>query len=858
MRTIENKTVLQAEVSGKVLDDDTSEIIQFPYPLDPFQRTSIEHIRRDEHVLVAAHTSAGKSTVAEFGVNWCLKKGLRIVYTAPIKALSNQKYADFRKKARSGMFACSEEEIGIVTGDVQNNPDGRVIIATTEIIHNYLYTNTAYFDDVGVVVFDEVHYINDYDRGKVWEGSIVMMPAHVTMVMLSATIPRAEAFAGWIREVKAPKPVGLVTTDYRPVPLQHYLFWEDELHLVYDEHGRHADTYERIKRSIDARHRAAASQQQRLQQQRRGGGEKGGGSSASSAGGAKEQKKKPKLLKPPSESYLLNRAVKYLEEADKLPGFFFCFSRKKCHAYAHSVQHPVSDGKTITRGVNRYRELVRAHVHDDDRGLPQVQEMERFIGKGVAVHHSGLLPILKEIVERLFEEKFVQVLFVTETFAVGINLATRCVVLTDVRKHDGYEKRNLAAHEYQQIAGRAGRRGLDSGGTVVLLPLQRPLPSVDAYAMISGAKQPIQSKFELDAHFLLTAMLSETQTVKGVLESTLMARELSQQAAALGGGIEGAAQELERTTAAGAQAEAALTGDAQYQEYVRLKAEAEKTHTQAKGARRDRQAFEAFCESLERSGSGSGAEEKWAAQAEAVALAARRQQEHARAVDERAMLRDEIAVSARTTASLLEEMGHLALPDDFERLPNDALLAAWPGAGALSVKGRVCALFHECPPLLAAEWVTSGQSDGLSGEEIAMVLATLLGERHSETVWSLNTAVVPQRVQQQVNALYETNQEIGAAHLRRRLRYTADNNVVMHMAEHAARWVRGDRMATIMAQSAEPIDEGNFVRSMLKLYNMVEEMRSAYALLGHPNEQKMVGLGPRILRGAVRVDSLYY
>ena len=193
------------------------ETIQFAYTLDPFQRKAIHHIQNEEHVLVTAHTSAGKSTVAEFGVNWCLKQGKRILYTAPIKALSNQKYADFRKKAANGMFACDPDDIGIVTGDVQNNPDGKVIIATTEIVHNYLYSNTSYFDDVGIVVFDEVHYINDPDRGKVWEGSIVMMPSHIIMVMLSATIPKASQFANWIQSVKK-RNVGLVTTEYRPVP----------------------------------------------------------------------------------------------------------------------------------------------------------------------------------------------------------------------------------------------------------------------------------------------------------------------------------------------------------------------------------------------------------------------------------------------------------------------------------------------------------------------------------------------------------------------------------------------------------------------------------------------------------------
>jgi superfamily II RNA helicase len=824
----------------------SSDTIVFPYELDPFQRTAIDHIQSDEHVLVTAHTSAGKSTVAEFGVNWCLKKGVRILYTAPIKALSNQKYADFRKKAASGMFDCSPDDIGIVTGDVQHNPDGKVIIATTEIVHNYLYSNSAYFDDVGIVVFDEVHYINDPDRGKVWEGSIVMMPAHIVMVMLSATIPKADQFADWIRRVKAPRRVGVVSTEYRPVPLTHSLFWNNEFHVICDAKTTMLETYERVRRDILEVHKPAASH----------------ASASAAAAAARTAARKAgepvpplqKIRKPPSEAHLLNQVVRKLEEADKLPGFFFCFSRKKCHTYAHSVQHPVSDGKTLTNGVHRYQSLVRQHVHPNDHALPQILEMERLIGKGVAVHHSGLLPVLKEIVEKLFEEKFVQVLFVTETFAVGINLATRCVVLTDVRKHDGTERRTLEAHEYQQIAGRAGRRGLDTAGMVVLLPLQPVLPTIEAFRMISGAKRPIRSRFELDAPFLLAAMQSDTQTISRVLLSTLMATEVTQHAAAFKTLLdkEPRVRNDETTTSA-------APNDPLAAEYLQLCATVNQPHKQSKSKRRAINALDAFCERVDATQIA-----KWNASASSKQRIAEQQQR----------LHHMELESTRLDTYLMHETQHLLdyLAETKYVIPHVkctegaggsigseayfAQIDTW-GGDALTVKGKVCTLFHECPAVLTTEWLLQGKSDHLSGEELVMVLASLVDERPSAS-WTVDASLVPRAVQAAVDDLYTMHESLARQHAQQRIPYPR-NEVVLYMTEYAALWLAGTlSVADILARATVGIDSGNFVKCMLKVYNMHEELKKAYALLGHPNESKLVGIAPRLLRDTVRVDSLYY
>ena len=201
----------------------------FPYQLDPFQQQAIEAIEGDGNVLVTAHTSAGKSTVAEYAIAKCALLNQKVIYTSPIKTLSNQKFADFRQKA--DRMNLTPEDIGIMTGDVKLNPDAQCVIMTTEILRNMLYQGHPMISEIKMVIFDEVHYINDRDRGKVWEESIIMLPAEINLIMLSATIAGADRFAKWIESIKG-KTTRLVSTLYRPVPLHHYIYWSGQMYPI--------------------------------------------------------------------------------------------------------------------------------------------------------------------------------------------------------------------------------------------------------------------------------------------------------------------------------------------------------------------------------------------------------------------------------------------------------------------------------------------------------------------------------------------------------------------------------------------------------------------------------------------------
>jgi len=432
--------------------------LTFPYQTDDFQNHSFNAIESGDHVLVTAHTGSGKTTVAEYAVAYGLSKGKKVIYTAPIKALSNQIFADFQTKYPAW-------NIGIKTGDIDYKSETcDVLIMTTEIIRNKLFINPEELKDVSVVIFDEVHWIKDESRGSVWEESIIMMPEWIQMIMLSATLPDAESFCTWIAECKG-KDVSYATTSKRVVPLSHYLMNSGGLHQIMDnEYKFNRETYKQISKCLDFR--------------------------------------------PPK----LNDYIRKLE----LPALFFSFSKKNCERYAKAVTLSLVDSWTATTISNEFHRMLRK-FEPAYMGMPQTHEVLNLVSKGIGYHHAGLLPPLKEIVQELFSRGLIQVLFVTETFAAGVNMPAKTVVFTGLTKTNGDGTfRNLLPEEYGQMSGRAGRRGKDVKGTVIILPFnpERDTPTVDEIEKIMcGAISPIKSRFKMDYSYVLKTVYN-TDTVK--------------------------------------------------------------------------------------------------------------------------------------------------------------------------------------------------------------------------------------------------------------------------------------------------------------------------------------------------------
>ncbi|KAK3153192.1 hypothetical protein QOZ80_2BG0169060 [Eleusine coracana subsp. coracana] len=448
----------------------------FPFELDPFQTEAIRCLDNGESVMVSAHTSAGKTVVASYVIAMSLRNQQRVIYTSPIKALSNQKYREFKSEF---------SDVGLMTGDVTIEPNASCLVMTTEIWRSMQYKGSEVMREVAWIIFDEVHYMRDRERGVVWEESIVMAPKNSRFVFLSATVPNAKEFADWVAKVHK-QPCHIVYTDYRPTPLQHYVFPSggDGLYLVVDEKGKFRE--DSFQKALNALVPAGDSDKKK---------ENGKWQKAIIAG-------------KPSEDSDIFKMVKMIIQRQYDPVILFSFSKRECELLA--MQMAKMDLNSDDEKANTELIFWSALdlLSDDDKKLPQVSNMLPLLKRGIGVHHSGLLPILKEVIEILFQEGYIKCLFATETFSIGLNMPAKTVVFTNVRKFDGDRFRWLSSGEYIQMSGRAGRRGIDQRGICILMVDEKMEPST-AKMMLKGSADSLNSAFHLSYNMLLNQMRSE-------------------------------------------------------------------------------------------------------------------------------------------------------------------------------------------------------------------------------------------------------------------------------------------------------------------------------------------------------------
>ena len=462
-------------------EEEECAVIREKYPslsLDTFQLAAMTAIRRGIHPLVTAHTGSGKTLPAEHAIEYFVgEKGKKVIYTAPIKSLSNQKFHEFKAKFPAISF-------GIMTGDIKFAPDADCVIMTTEILRNSLANGTFGGDDVGCVVFDEVHYINDASRGKVWEECIMWLPANVIMVLLSATIDRVVRFAEWIEEVKG-REVWICSTGKRVVPLIHYTYLTAN---AADLKGLDKDDRDFVNGFIDTPKIIKTPDglfvERNIVETFR---------ATKMIGGADSVKR----------STVIHRVVTYLKENEMLPAICFVFSRKRANDMARQLGVNLLEGDEPVRVEREVLEVLRKLPNWEEYvRTAEYEEMIELMRRGVAVHHSGVIPVLREIVEIMFGKGYVRLLFATETFAVGVNMPTKTVLFTDIQKFSESQFRFFHPHEYTQMAGRAGRRGLDKVGHVIhLFNLYDGVSAIGQHVLknvLAGVPQTLQSKYAID------------------------------------------------------------------------------------------------------------------------------------------------------------------------------------------------------------------------------------------------------------------------------------------------------------------------------------------------------------------------
>ena len=522
----------------------------FGFELSDFQKYAIEAIVTGNHTLVTAHTGSGKTLPAEFSIRHFVSQGKKVIYTSPIKALSNQKFYEFSRKF-------PDISIGLFTGDIKVNPTADVLIMTTEILMNYLFRISSTEEECHIesssldftidlerelacVIFDEVHYINDANRGKVWEQTILMLPRHIQMVMLSATIDKPEKFAKWIEnryvdstishETEDPAPtsnmetkeVWLASTNHRVVPLTHYTYMTTTESIF--KHVKDKVIQKEIRESTNKLTIIKTPKGEFKEP-------------------AVHEIQKIKKIMETNQQYMkrkfvLNNLTEMLKEKEMLPAIAFVFSRKNVEVCAHEITTNLlpfdskvpytiaTECEQIIRKFSNYREYLE---------LPEYQKLIKLLERGIGIHHSGMIPVLREIVEIMISKKYIMLLFATESFAIGLDCPIKTVIFTSLTKFDGKSPRLLYPHEYTQMAGRAGRRGIDTIGHIVHCNNLYMTPTATEYReLLCGKPQRLVSKFDVTYDIIMNIIKGSKSraekptidTIVKFVEKSMMAEHL--------------------------------------------------------------------------------------------------------------------------------------------------------------------------------------------------------------------------------------------------------------------------------------------------------------------------------------------
>jgi len=508
---------------------------KWKFPLSDFQKWAIYSAYNGNDTIVCAPTGSGKTLPADFIIDYVTSRGKKVIYTTPIKALSNDKLAEMTEKFPHISF-------GLLTGDNKFNPEAQVLIMTTEIYLNTLLKllfmkskedydpkklsldfNMNIDEELGFVIHDEIHYINDRDRGHIWEKAIMNQPKHIPFIGLSATIASPEKLCQWSQDTKKANrgEIYLCIDTIRNVPIEHCAFitipdsnynkttgkdgnmLDDNCNklvtLKYQDKPFKEKTYHKLKKTLNFIY---------------------------------ENKIQVK------DSFVFNKVIGYLRMNNLLPGLVFVFSRKQCHSWAKMIQKSLFEEdskipsiiekeakKILIKKLTNWKEYV---------ALPEFGEITKLLEKGIAVHHSGVTPVFREMIEILYRKQYIKLLIATETFAIGVNVAIKSVIYTGLKKYDGKGFRFIQSHEYAQGAGRAGRRGKDTKGVVIhlfnIFDRRDSMPDDVTYRnMLSGKPETLKSKFCIDFKLIVSMLSSGNTNFIDYVNSSMLSNEVEKQ-----------------------------------------------------------------------------------------------------------------------------------------------------------------------------------------------------------------------------------------------------------------------------------------------------------------------------------------
>ena len=789
--------------------------INYKFPLDPFQQHAMKAICNEENVLVTAKTGSGKTLVGEIQIAYSLRKGKRVFYTTPIKSLSNQKFHDLKKQFGS---------VGIMTGDIKFCPDARVVIMTTEILRNLLFkkdsttkslglTAGISCEDLDAVIFDECHYINDKDRGHIWEEVMILLPPEVRMVMLSATLDHPEYFAEWLGDLKQ-RPINLISTEYRIIPLTHTLWYGKQSHVLMD--ARNIYNEKEYKDWIAWRENLADSHSKFKDKVR---AERASGTEGAISG----------KVRPVSFLHQMNELITVLQEKELLPALFFVLSRKDCEKYAQKVE-----GSLITTSETAdVRHIWNFHLRNHRASLeklPQYHHLFELVQRGVAFHHSGLVPMLTEIIELLFGKGLIKVLYATETFAVGINMPTKTAVFVGLKKFDEERggMRILTTAEYLQMAGRAGRRGLDTMGTVIYLPDREPLEPFEMKMMMCGGKAPVTSRMDFGYDFILKTIQSGNRSWLDLLEKSYWRRQREVTIKALKADEVQLQARLKQLTLTEEESEA-----------IALKVDIERQIRETTNAKRKKAELALMRWKDEHLGVKWTHAEKAAAEIQDINV-------KLRILDNDLKVASDVSCDVEARIRVLESAGYLAPLDNPKAHTKDSLTTV----GVLATE------INEAEPLLMSHFYMTEQARKMEPKEVlALLSACILDGKKKDEEPAVSDLDVPDSVKQALYTLSDIWNDICSKEKNHGSRQT-DWALGTFWIGPMWRWMEGESVATICTEYG--VYEGNLIRSVLKLQNMLDEWKSMATFCEHTEVlDRFSNAQELILREAVIQDSLY-
>ena len=751
----------------------------YPFELDDFQIEACHALEEESGVLVAAPTGSGKTVVGEFAIFRALEQGRKCFYTTPIKALSNQKYLDL-------VDIHGADRVGLLTGDTNVNSDAQILIMTTEVLRNMIYAQSPTLENLGFVVMDEVHYLADKFRGAVWEEILIHLDPEVLVVSLSATVSNVEEFGEWLATVRGRTKI--VLSEERPVPLYQHVLVGHRLLDLFEAPGR-------INKDLLREERRAIARTQFKGRDR--------------------------------DSAVLDKSeiIEKLDSEGYLPCIFFIFSRNGCDLAAKRCYR---DGIDLTSGyekslISEYVQTRTSHLPAEDLAALDFYEWASIWERGLAVHHAGLLPLFKEIIEGLFKEGLLKVVFATETLALGINMPARTVVLEKLIKWNGESHVMITPGEYTQLTGRAGRRGIDVEGNSVIL-WTPAIDSAMAGSLAGTRTYPLKSSFT--PTYNMSANLINRLAIARVLESLALSYAQFQADRSLSGVIDQIAKNREALKAAPPSCDC---GD--FEEYFSIRLEIrelERGSVNERGSKRHKALEE---------------------RSERIAVLRKRLREHechrcperddhARIYEKRYKLeRDTLALEQKV------ESRRNVIPRTFQRVLEVLRELGYVEGERLTEAGKgLLGIFAESD-LLVAELLKGNLISTLDAADIPAVLSGLLFEARGE---EKQLPRIPNSIRERVRdvvSIWIKLEEVEAKY-----GLSTQREPDFSMSWSVSRWSHGGTISSVLRESDLSI--GDFVRHIKQIIDLLGQLISSDSTNSSKYQEALASIDRGIVRYA--------